>query len=434
MKKMKKFAALLLAVSMAAGMVACGSSDKKEETTKKEETKKDDKETKKLEGTLKVVTTGDAYQPLFDKFTEEVGPKVEFISMSSGEVLSKLKAEGGTPAADLWFGGGIDAFMDAKDNDLLEKVDFDAADELAPEFKDSDNYWFSKGVTVVGFIVNNDILKEKGLEAPKSWDDLTKEEYQGEVLMSNPAISGTNYAVVNALLQTKGDEEGWKYFEALNKNVDYYSKRGSDPSTKTAAGEVGIGITYINGTLDELKEHYQRIITLLGEDVEREGLLKTPERVAKAMLSLTKGYFMDPHEVLRSAKFKEEYSQMVIVKDIDFFSLCEHHMLPFYGKAHVAYIPNGYITGLSKIARVVDIFSHRLQVQERMTLQIKECIQETLNPLGVMVVVEAKHMCMQMRGVEKQNSITTTSDFTGAFNQAKTREEFMNLIRQNSFT
>ena len=185
-------------------------------------------------------------------------------------------------------------------------------------------------------------------------------------------------------------------------------------------------------SLDELKEHYHRILTLLGEDPEREGLLKTPERVAKAMLTLTKGYSMDPHEVLRSAKFKEDYNQMVIVKDIDFFSLCEHHMLPFYGKAHVAYIPNGYITGLSKIARVVDIFSHRLQVQERMTLQIKECIQETLNPLGVMVVVEAKHMCMQMRGVEKQNSITTTSDFTGAFNQAKTREEFMNLIRHNS--
>ena len=181
--------------------------------------------------------------------------------------------------------------------------------------------------------------------------------------------------------------------------------------------------------MEELKNHYRSIITLLGEDAEREGLLKTPERVAKAMLSLTKGYHIDPHEVLRSAKFKEEYSQMVIVKDIDFFSLCEHHMLPFYGKAHVAYIPNGYITGLSKIARVVDIFSHRLQVQERMTLQIKDCIQETLNPLGVMVVVEAKHMCMQMRGVEKQNSITTTSDFTGAFNQAKTREEFMNLIQ-----
>ena len=176
----------------------------------------------------------------------------------------------------------------------------------------------------------------------------------------------------------------------------------------------------ISPALEDLKNHYRSIITLLGEDAEREGLLKTPERVAKAMLTLTKGYHMDPHEVLRSAKFQEEYSQMVIVKDIDFFSLCEHHMLPFYGKAHVAYIPNGYITGLSKIARVVDIFSHRLQVQERMTLQIKECIQETLNPLGV----------MQMRGVEKQNSVTTTSDFTGAFNQAKTREEFMNLIRQ----
>ena len=138
---------------------------------------------------------------------------------------------------------------------------------------------------------------------------------------------------------------------------------------------------------------------------------------------------MDPKAVLNSAKFKEDYSQMVIVKNIDSYSLCEHHMLPFFGKVHVAYIPNGYITGLSKIARVVDIFSHRLQVQERMTMQIKDCIQETLNPLGVMVVVEAQHMCMQMRGIEKQNSITTTSDFTGAFNQAKTREEFMNLIR-----
>ena len=179
----------------------------------------------------------------------------------------------------------------------------------------------------------------------------------------------------------------------------------------------------------ELEEHYRQILGLLGEDAEREGLVKTPQRVARAMQTLTRGYRMDPHAVLNSAKFKEDYSQMVIVKNIDFYSLCEHHMLPFFGKVHVAYIPNGYITGLSKIARVVDIFSHRLQVQERMTLQIKECIQETLNPLGVMVVVEAQHMCMQMRGVEKQNSITTTSDFTGAFNQAKTREEFMNLIR-----
>ena len=181
---------------------------------------------------------------------------------------------------------------------------------------------------------------------------------------------------------------------------------------------------------EELASHYKEILHLLGEEPEREGLLKTPTRVAKAMQVLTRGYTMDAKKVLTDALFKEDYSQMVIVKDIDFFSLCEHHLLPFYGKVHVAYIPNGYITGLSKIARVVDIFSHRLQVQERMTLQIKECIEETLHPLGVMVVAEAKHMCMQMRGVEKQNSITTTSDFSGAFNQAKTRQEFMNLINQ----
>ena len=183
--------------------------------------------------------------------------------------------------------------------------------------------------------------------------------------------------------------------------------------------------------LEDLAEHYKEILTLLGEDPEREGLEKTPMRVAKAMQTLTKGYQMDAHKVLTDALFKEDYSQMVIVKDIDFFSLCEHHMLPFYGKAHVSYIPNGYITGLSKIARVVDIYAHRLQVQERMTQQIKDCIQDTLKPLGVMVVIEAKHMCMQMRGIEKQNSITTTSDFSGAFNQAKTRQEFMNLIHNN---
>ena len=183
--------------------------------------------------------------------------------------------------------------------------------------------------------------------------------------------------------------------------------------------------------IEELADHYEKILGLLGEDPTREGLKKTPMRVAKAMQVLTKGYTMDAHKILTDALFKEDYNQMVIVKDINFFSLCEHHMLPFYGKAHVAYIPNGYITGLSKIARVVDIFAHRLQVQERMTQQIKDCIEQTLHPLGVMVVIEAKHMCMQMRGVEKQNSITTTSDFSGAFKQAKTRQEFMNLIHNN---
>lgn len=184
--------------------------------------------------------------------------------------------------------------------------------------------------------------------------------------------------------------------------------------------------------LDDLATHYKSILTLLGEDAYREGLEKTPMRVAKAMQILTRGYSQDPHKVLTDALFKEDYNQMVIVKDIDVFSLCEHHMLPFYGKCHVAYIPNGYITGLSKVARVVDIFSHRLQVQERLTQQIKDCIQETLNPQGVMVVIEAKHMCMQMRGVEKQNSITTTSDFSGVFNDLNTRQEFMSLLRGES--
>ena len=179
----------------------------------------------------------------------------------------------------------------------------------------------------------------------------------------------------------------------------------------------------------ELQKNVRRTLELIGENPEREGLARTPLRVTKALQKLTCGYEMDPKAVLNAAKFKEDYSQMVIVKDIDFFSLCEHHILTFYGKVHVAYIPNGHITGLSKIARVVDIFSHRLQVQERMTCQIKECIQEALDPLGVMVVVEAQHMCMQMRGVEKQHSVTVTSDFTGAFNQSKTRGEFLELLK-----
>lgn len=182
----------------------------------------------------------------------------------------------------------------------------------------------------------------------------------------------------------------------------------------------------------EISDQYRKIIDVLGEDPQREGLLKTPERVAKSLQFLTQGYAMDPVKTLKSAMFKEDYQQMVIVKDIDLYSMCEHHILPFFGKAHVAYIPNGYITGLSKIARVVEIFSRRLQVQERLTTQIKECIQDTLHPLGVMVVIEAQHMCMQMRGIQKQNSITTTSDFTGAFTSAKTREEFMTLVSLNS--
>lgn len=181
-------------------------------------------------------------------------------------------------------------------------------------------------------------------------------------------------------------------------------------------------------TTSELAKNYEKILKLLGEDNLREGLDKTPERVAKAMQFLLQGYKTDPVEILQSALFKEDYRQMVIVKDIEIYSMCEHHLLPFFGKAHVAYIPNGTITGLSKIARVVDVFARRLQVQERLTLQIKECIQDTLKPLGVAVVIEAQHLCMQMRGIQKQHSITTTSDFTGAFEKTATRDEFIKLI------
>ena len=178
-----------------------------------------------------------------------------------------------------------------------------------------------------------------------------------------------------------------------------------------------------------IAEHINALLQEIGEDPQREGLVKTPKRVGNALQFLCKGYNEDPEAILRSALFEEDYRQMVVVKDIDFYSLCEHHMLPFFGKVHVAYIPNGRITGLSKIARVVDVYARRLQVQERLTTQIKDCIQATLNPLGVMVVIEAEHLCMQMRGVQKQHAMTVTSDFTGVFNQAKTREEFMKLIK-----
>ena len=182
-------------------------------------------------------------------------------------------------------------------------------------------------------------------------------------------------------------------------------------------------------TTDKLAYHYKEILSLIGEDVNREGLQQTPIRVAKAIQFLMHGYNIDPHALIRSAKFHEEYKQMVLVKDIELYSMCEHHMIPFYGKAHVAYIPNGYITGLSKVARVVDAYARRLQVQERLTVQIRDCLQETLNPLGVAVVIEAAHMCMQMRGIQKQNSVTTTSAFTGAFlTHNETREEFIHLI------
>ncbi|MSP69448.1 MAG: GTP cyclohydrolase I FolE [Bacteroidetes bacterium] len=185
---------------------------------------------------------------------------------------------------------------------------------------------------------------------------------------------------------------------------------------------------YNNATIDSIAKKYRIILEELGEKPEREGLLKTPERVAKSMAFLTSGYNLDPSEILRSAMFNEKYSQMVIVKDIEVYSLCEHHILPFFGKAHVAYIPNGCVVGLSKIPRIVDAFARRLQVQERLTDQIRDCIQDTMNPLGVGVVIEASHLCMQMRGIQKQNSVTTTSAFTGEFLKEATRSEFIKLI------
>jgi GTP cyclohydrolase I len=185
---------------------------------------------------------------------------------------------------------------------------------------------------------------------------------------------------------------------------------------------------YNPGLINSLSKHYHSVLQQIGEDPKREGLLKTPERIAKAMLYLTQGYDLNAKEILTSAMFKEDYSQMVVVKDIEVYSMCEHHMLPFFGKAHVAYIPNGHVVGLSKIPRIVDVFARRLQVQERLTNEIRDCIQETLQPLGVGVVIECRHLCMSMRGVQKQNSVTTTSAFTGEFLKEKTRTEFLNLI------
>lgn len=185
---------------------------------------------------------------------------------------------------------------------------------------------------------------------------------------------------------------------------------------------------YNSDTTEEISNHYRAVLEKLGEDPTREGLLKTPERASKAMQFVTSGYQMDPSEILRSALFKEDYSEMVLVKDIEVYSMCEHHILPFFGKAHIAYIPNGHIVGLSKIPRVVDVFARRLQVQERLTHEILHCIDEVLKPLGVAIVMEAQHMCMMMRGVQKQNSVTTTSAFVGEFRKEETRSEFLNLL------
>jgi len=269
----KRILSLLLAGTMLLSMAACSQEKAPEpqqepapaetpapETTPKEEPKPEENKPEvskpQLSGTMKVVATNESYMELFDKFSAETGVKVELLSMSSGDVLSKLRAEGGTPSADLWFGGGIDAFMSAKADDLLEPVTFEAASEIEPQFKDADGAWYSKGLTIVGFLLNNKLMSELQLKNPATWEDLTDPSYAGEIIMSNPAISGTNYAAVNAILQAKGEEEGWKYLTALNENIAYYARRGSDPKNKVTADEFAIGITYLDDTITVLKEDY----------------------------------------------------------------------------------------------------------------------------------------------------------------------------------
>ena len=291
--QMKKMMSLVLALAMILCLAACGGTNGQNSgsgtanndaavsqndgtdanTASDSADTQEETETPALSGTMKVVATSEDYVTLFDKFTEETGVKVELLSMSSGDVLSKLRAEGGTPSADLWFGGGIDAFMSAKADGLLEQVTFDAAAALADEFKDSEGYWYSKGITIVGFLLNNTLMEELNLTAPATWDDLLDSSYQGEIIMSNPAVSGTNYAVVNALLQNK--ENGWDYFTALNENIAYYAKRGSDPLNKVIADEFAIGITYIDGTVEALLDEYD--VTIVYPE---DGLPWVPEGVA----------------------------------------------------------------------------------------------------------------------------------------------------------
>ena len=240
-----------------------------------EETANEELELPNFEGqTLNVVATSDSYVPLFEEFTNQTGANVEFLSMSSGEVISRTKAEG-KPMADLWFGGGLDAFMAAKEDGLLEQHSSDMTALLPEEYKDSEDYYFSKGLTVVGFVANNDILEEKGLEVPKTWDDLGKEEYKGEVIMSNPDISGTNYAALKGLLDLKGEEEGWALFEKINENIDFYSKRGKDPQEKTAQGEFAIGIIPVDKKAFDAAEDYNLTVVY-----PEDGIPWVPEGVA----------------------------------------------------------------------------------------------------------------------------------------------------------
>lgn len=282
--KLRKLTSLALALVMALSLSACGQKNQPSQSqsagsqTPSSSSQPDPGQSQEpaapeLSGTMKVVATNESYMTLFDQFAADTGVKVELLSMSSGDVLSKLRAEGGTPSADLWFGGGIDAFMSAKADGLLEQVSFDASADLAAGFKDPEGFWFSKGITIVGFLVNNTLMDELKLTAPATWDDLLDPSYKGEIIMSNPAVSGTNYAVVNAMLQAK--EDGWAYFQGLNENIAYYARRGSDPMNKVISDEFAIGITYIDGTIEALLDEYDVSIIY-----PTDGIPWVPEGVA----------------------------------------------------------------------------------------------------------------------------------------------------------
>lgn len=276
MKKIKLSFKLLLIVILSLGLVACSKGDDKKATDAVKTTDAAAGEKLDFKGkTLNVVTTSDAYKELFDKFAKETNSKVEFLSMSSGEVLAKVRAEGGTPMADLWFGGGLDAFMDAKKDGLLDSHQSDMTKEVDERYKDEDGFWYSKGLTVVGFLANNDSLKDLGLEVPKTWEELGDAKYKDEVIMSDPSISGTNYAALKGLLDKYGEEDGWKYIEKLNSNIEFYGKRGKDPQEKTSAGDFAVGIIPVDKMAFDLAEE-NNLTVVYPED----GIPWVPEGVA----------------------------------------------------------------------------------------------------------------------------------------------------------
>lgn len=299
-------------------LVGCSDSKSAGEEPKVEESKDNETDTKEVDftgKTLNVVATSDAYVPVFEKFTQATGAKVEFLSMSSGEVLSRVKAEGDRPMADLWFGGGLDAFLQAKEDGLLESYISENASDVPDQYKDPEGFWYSKGITIVGLLVNHDVLDSLGLEAPTSWEDLTKPEYEGEIIMSNPAISGTNYAAVKGLLDLMGEEEGWAFLEKMNQNIPYYSKRGRDPQELTTAGEFAIGIIPADKSAKDLQEEHPVEVVFPQEGIpwvpEGVAIFKNSENtyVAKAFID-----FMYTPEIMKELAEIDGKDQAQIVK------------------------------------------------------------------------------------------------------------------------